>query len=53
MDMRIESNDQFDFIQFLIAATTQNFLRAGDILIMDNAKIHKGKVILIILILAN
>ena len=42
MDMREESNDQVDFILFLIAATNQHFLRPGDILILDDAAIHRG-----------
>jgi transposase len=40
IDIREESNDQWDFLIFIIEAIKGGFLKAGDYLIMDNAKIH-------------
>ena len=37
---RQESNDQVDFIKFLISAINRSFLQSGDILVCDNARIH-------------
>jgi len=40
---REESNNQFDFANFLIEALNDGYLRRYDIIILDNAKIHKGE----------
>ena len=37
---REESNDQVDFMKFIISAIDQDYLQSGDILICDNARIH-------------
>jgi len=40
VDIRTESNTQFDFFNFVQFAITYKYLVAGDFLIMDNASIH-------------
>lgn len=39
---RTNSNDQLDFIQFLLQAIADGYLIPGDTLICDNARIHGG-----------
>lgn len=41
MDLRVESNDQFDFNTIFDCCNSTEFL-PGDTLVMDNAAIHKG-----------
>ena len=40
---REESNDQVDFMKFLISAIDRGFLQSGDILVCDNARIHEAE----------
>lgn len=40
---RVESNSQYDFMEFIVYLIENNYLMAGDKLIMDNASIHGGK----------
>lgn len=40
MDLRYKSNTQFDFFAFVLYAIETKFLVAGDVLIVDNARIH-------------
>jgi len=46
---RKTSNDQFDFLQFIIEAVEFGFLKSGDYLCYDNATIHFGENIIEIL----
>lgn len=39
---RIESNDQWDFLEFLLTACENGSLCFGDFLILDNAAVHGG-----------
>jgi len=39
---RTNSNDQVDFIKFLVLAVEAGYLKQGDILVCDNARIHGG-----------
>lgn len=39
-DMHDEKNDSFSFSNAIMRALTEGFLRAGDILVLDNAAIH-------------
>lgn len=41
-DIREESNDQWDFVQFVVACIGRRQLEPGDYLIVDNASIHGG-----------
>ena len=43
LDMRIDSNTQYDFAEFVYAAIINKYLESGDILIMDNASVHSGQ----------
>ena len=40
--LRKDSNDQVDFIEFLIEAIQNNYIKEGDFVICDNASIHGG-----------
>ena len=40
VDLRFKSNTQFDFFAFVAHAIETKFLIAGDVLIVDNARIH-------------
>jgi len=42
MDIREESNTQWDFLQFIAECIQYNLLERGDYLILDNASIHGG-----------
>jgi len=42
LDMRIDSNTQYDFAEFVYAAIINKYLESGDILIMD-AAVHSGQ----------
>ena len=37
------TNDQWDFCVFILNAISSQFLLPGDILVLDNASIHRGK----------
>jgi len=41
-DIREESNDQWDFLEFVVACIERGMLVSGDYLIVDNASIHGG-----------
>jgi len=43
VEMRLNSNTQWDFLQFIINMVAQQRLKRGDYLILDNATIHKAK----------
>jgi hypothetical protein len=40
--IREESNDQWDFFEFLVSAVEEGSLKSGDILVIDNAAVHAG-----------
>jgi hypothetical protein len=40
VDYREESNTQWDFVEFVLAACEKGFLQKGDYLICDNATVH-------------
>jgi hypothetical protein len=42
LDYREESNDQFNFADFVLSCIAQNYFVAGDFLIVDNAAVHHG-----------
>lgn len=42
---RKNSNNQVDFLKFVMAAVVAGYIKQGDILICDNASIHHGKLI--------
>jgi transposase len=42
IDIRENSNDQWDFLTFIISSIRMGYLRAGDYLILDNASVHGG-----------
>lgn len=42
-DIRQESNTCLDFVEFILAAINQQYIKQGDILIMDNASVHSGE----------
>jgi transposase len=42
-EIREGSNDQTDFLSFIIHSIESNFWVEGDILVMDNASIHTGE----------
>lgn len=42
MDMRQETNDQWDFLKMICFLLETRKLKEGDILVMDNAKVHGG-----------
>lgn len=39
-DLHSDSNDQFDFYNFVEYLVTNNYLSEGDYLILDNASVH-------------
>jgi transposase len=43
---RTGSNSQWDFLDFVVTAIEENYLRNGDVLVLDNAKIHKAEAML-------
>jgi len=43
VDLREESNTQWDFVRFVFAAICEGALVSGDYLIVDNATVHDGK----------
>jgi len=43
IDIREESNSQWDFLNFIVECVEHNLLERGDYLILDNASIHKGR----------
>jgi len=46
MDVRENSNTQFDFLEFVLKAILSDRLVRGDYLIVDNAAVHGGDRIL-------
>lgn len=42
MDMRQSTNDQWDFLKFVVYLLDAGKLKVGDIFVMDNAKVHGG-----------
>lgn len=42
--LREDSNDEFDFLQFILDALEDGFLVEGDILLIDNASIHTAEI---------
>ncbi len=42
MDYRVESNDQWNFVEVVEQACAEKFLVRGDFLICDNASVHHG-----------
>jgi hypothetical protein len=42
LDYREQSNTQWDFLNFVLAAAEMDFLCEGDCLIVDNAAVHGG-----------
>lgn len=42
-DFRPNSNTQYDWYEFIVASVGANYLRPGDILILDNAAVHSGE----------
>lgn len=42
MDMRQETNDQFDFLKIICFLLQERKLKQGDILVLDNSKVHGG-----------
>ena len=40
---RIESNTQFDYLNFIVYLIQNKYLVQGDILVVDNASVHGGK----------
>jgi len=43
MHMREESNDQWDFLEYIIYLVDNNHLSSGDFLILDNCTIHAAE----------
>lgn len=43
IEVRKDSNDQWDFVGFVCSAIEKNALTPGDILVMDNARIHQAE----------
>ena len=41
IDIRRGSNNQFDFAHFILASVTNGYLRAGEILLLDNASVSR------------
>lgn len=41
-DIRMDSNTQYDWAEFIYGSVKNGYLRNGDILIMDNAAVHTG-----------
>jgi len=46
ISLRKNSNNQVDFLKFVCAAVEEGYITQGDILVCDNASIHKGKLVL-------
>jgi len=42
IDMKVGTNDQTDFLRFVASMLSAGYLREGDMLFVDNAKIHGG-----------
>jgi len=42
LDVRTDTNTSLDFCKFIVAAVTEGFLGAGDVLVCDNASVHKS-----------
>jgi transposase len=42
IDIRVESNTQWDFAEFILQACVNGYLVPGDFLVIDNASIHAG-----------
>jgi transposase len=42
IDIREQSNTQWDFVRFVMSAIQCGYLRPGDFLVVDNASIHSG-----------
>jgi len=40
-DIREESNTSVDFVSFVVTALSKRFINPGDVLILDNASVHK------------
>jgi len=45
LEIREETNTQFDFAEFILNCVKHNQLKQGDILVCDNASVHTGKAI--------
>lgn len=43
VNFRKQTNNQFDFLMFIVKCVANGVLRWGDTLIMDNAKIHSAR----------
>ena len=41
--LRENSNNQYDFLDFFCQCIENSYLKAGDVLILDNASVHKGQ----------
>lgn len=44
VNIREQSNTQYDFLEFISACIENNYLKEGDTLVMDNARIHNAEV---------
>jgi transposase len=42
LDYREDTNDQYNFLDFILAAVGRNEFQNGDYLIVDNAVVHYG-----------
>jgi hypothetical protein len=42
-EIKEDNFDQIEFLKFIIRAIRVDFLKRGNILVMDNCSIHKGK----------
>ena len=40
LDIRRDSNTQFDFASFILGSVSNGYLRAGEILLLDNASVR-------------
>ena len=50
MDIRQTTNDQWDFLKFMVYLIENKKLKSGDVLVMNNAKVHGGMVTIQILL---
>ena len=43
IDVRVGTNDRYDFLKFILYCATKGVLCRGDVLVLDNASVHHAK----------
>ena len=43
LDIRVNTNNQYNFLDFILSCVNKQVLRSGDVIVLDNASIHRAK----------